>query len=82
MTNPLRNGAIPPATLRGVYLRAGNATVRLYRVKVPDTRVDEDAHRGAHTVPLIITEPGVTSTRRSSPQPRSPAPVSISPFCP
>jgi Hypothetical glycosyl hydrolase family 15 len=38
-----------PATMRGVYLWAGDATVRLQRAKFPDADVDVDAHRHAHS---------------------------------
>lgn len=41
---------ITPATTRGVYLWAGDATVRLQRVKFPDIRVDVVAHHHAHTL--------------------------------
>ncbi len=42
-------GLVTPATVRGVYLWAGDATIDLQRAKFPDSPVDEAAHHFAHT---------------------------------
>jgi hypothetical protein len=40
---------VSAASLCGIYLWAGSATIRLQQVKFPDRDVDEDAHHAAHT---------------------------------
>jgi hypothetical protein len=42
-------GRISAGSIRGVYLWAGAATVRLQQIKFPDIDIDVDAHEHAHT---------------------------------
>jgi len=50
-----------PATLRSVYLWAGQATIDLQRVKLPDLPVDEGAHTAAYgrTAARVLADAGL-----------------------